>query len=55
MGLAMSLAQNETAMRKYALLDEVEKQRLNDLASCARSSSEMKKIVSDLALRSDIV
>lgn len=48
-GFAMALAQNETAMRKYALLPEPEKAAILSRAHQARSEEEMTQIVSALA------
>ena len=54
MGFAMSLAQNANAMRKYALMDDGERESINERAAHAQSKSEMKSIVSEIAERNDI-
>ncbi len=54
MGFAMSLAQNKTALEKYARLDEDERQNFNERAAHAQSKSEMRGLVSEIAHRNDI-
>ncbi|MBQ7821323.1 MAG: hypothetical protein IJ391_03470 [Clostridia bacterium] len=54
MGFAMSLAQNANAMRMYALMDEDERQSINERAAHAHSKSEMRSIVNEIARKNDI-
>ncbi len=54
MGFAMSLAQNKTALEKYARLEEAERQSYNERAAHAQSKSEMRGLVSEIAAKNDI-
>ena len=49
LGFGMALAQNETALRKYEALTEVEKKALMD----QQSKTEMRRLVAELADRPD--
>ena len=52
-GFGMALAQNQTALRKYEALTEVEKKALMDQIHGVRSKAEMRQLVAELAARPD--
>ena len=52
-GFGMALAQNQTALRKYEALTEVEKKALMDQIHGVRSKAEMRQLVAELADRPD--
>lgn len=51
LGFSMALGQNETAMRKFALLSEKEKFAVINKAHSANSKAQMQELVRDLAKR----
>ena len=53
MGFGMALAQNQTALRKYEALTEVEKKALMDQIHGVQSKAEMRQLVAELADRPD--
>lgn len=53
LGFGMALAQNETALRKYEALTEVEKKALMNKIHAVSSKSEMRQLVAELADRPD--
>ena len=52
-GFGMALAQNQTALRKYEALTEVEKKALMDQIHGVQSKAEMRQLVAELADRPD--
>jgi len=52
-GFGMALAQNQTALRKYEALTEVEKKALMDQIHGVQSKAEMRQLVTELADRPD--
>jgi len=52
-GFGMALAQNQTALRKYEALMEVEKKALMDQIHGVQSKAEMRQLVAELADRPD--
>lgn len=52
-GFGMALAQNQTALRKYQALTEVEKKALMDQIHGVQSKAEMRQLVAELADRPD--
>lgn len=53
LGFGMMLAQNETALRKYEALTEVEKKTLMNQIHSVQSKAEMRQLVAELAARPD--
>lgn len=53
LGFGMALAQNQTALRKYEALTEVEKKALMDQIHGVQSKAEMRQLVAELADRPD--
>lgn len=53
LGFGMALAQNETALRKYAALTETEKKELMAQIHGVKSRAEMRRLVAELADRPD--
>lgn len=53
LGFGMMLAQNETALRKYEALTEVEKKTLMNQIHSVQSKAEMQQLVAELADRPD--
>ena len=52
-GFGMALAQNQTALRKYEALTEVEKKALMEQIHGVQSKAEMRQLVAELADRPD--
>ena len=52
-GFGMALAQNQTALRKYEALTEVEKKTLMNRIHGVQSKAEMRQLVAELADRPD--
>ena len=52
-GFGMALAQNQTALRKYEALTEVEKKTLMNRIHAVQSKAEMRQLVAELADRPD--
>ena len=52
-GFGMALAQNQTALRKYEALTEVEKKALMNRIHAVQSKSEMRQLVAELTDRPD--
>lgn len=52
-GFGMALAQNQTALRKYEALTEVEKKALMTQIHGVQSKAEMRQLVAELADRPD--
>ena len=52
-GFGMALAQDQTALRKYEALTEVEKKALMDQIHGVQSKAEMRQLVAELADRPD--
>ncbi len=52
-GFGMALAQNQTALRKYEALTEVEKKALMKKIHGVQSKAEMRQLVAELADRPD--
>ena len=52
-GFGMALAQNQTALRKYEALTEVEKKTLMNRIHAVQSKGEMRQLVAELADRPD--
>ena len=53
LGFGMALAQNETALHKYAALSETEKIALMAQVHSVQSKAEMQQLVAELADRPD--
>ena len=53
LGFGMALAQNETALRRYAALSETEKTALMAQVHSVQSKAEMQQLVAELADRLD--
>ncbi|MBQ8398232.1 MAG: hypothetical protein IJX53_08590 [Clostridia bacterium] len=48
-GLAMMLAQNNDAMRNFALMSETDQQRVLDRARSVSSKTQMRELVGNIA------
>ena len=53
LGFGMALAQNETALRRYAALSETEKIALMAQVHSVQSKAEMQQLVAELADKPD--